>query len=127
VILRFVLAWLPVLALLVGFGVLRERARGPEPPPLGARRQGALAVAVLLGGYVALLSHALPLASPADALVAGGACCVLTAITRLAVGYGVAGRNWSRLRDDFDPRRGGWWPFLLLWIAVAPWAFHWLG
>jgi len=125
--LRFVLAWLPVLALLLALGVLRERARGPEPPPPSAVRKGGLVAAVALGGYIALLLRALPPPSADEALAMGASCLVLTAVTRLLVGYVIGGYSWQRFRAEFDPTRGGPWLLVLVWIGLAPYLFYRLG
>ena len=121
---RYLLAWIPMVALAVGNGILRVTTYGRHMPELRAHQLSTLLGATVIGAYVWLAMRRLPPASPAQALQIGLAWVILTVAFEFLFGHFVAKHPWTRLLQDYDLRAGRVWVLFLLWLAVAPWIFR---
>ena len=126
-ILKAVLSWLPMVPIAILNGIIREKGYGKQVGELAAHQISTLSGAILFGIYIWGLGRFWPLESEARALGVGLIWLVLTVTFEFGFGRLVAGKSWSRLLQDYNPRSGRVWSLLLLWVAVAPWLFRRLG
>jgi len=106
-ILRAVLSGLGVVTLEMLHGVFRVKCLNPRIGDRAARRLGVLSGSGLLFAWAWLVSPWLdPTPSRAHALVAGAIWLLMLLALDVGVGRLVFRFRWSRIRDDFDPRRG---------------------
>lgn len=117
---RFVLAWLPMVAIAVANGLMREAWYGPHLSELQAHQVSTLGALLLLGLYMAWVIRRWPPRSRAQAFAVGGVWLGLTLAFELLFGHYVAGHSWARLAQDYDLLAGRLWPLVPLWVAVAP-------
>jgi hypothetical protein len=126
-IVRYVLAWLPMTVIGIANGVLREATYGKRLSELRAHQVSTATGVVLFGLYVWGLSRLWPLQSGGPAIAVGLLWIGLTVLFEFGFGHWVAGHTWHELLRDYDLLAGRVWVLLLLWIGIAPWVFHHLG
>jgi hypothetical protein len=68
---RYLAAWAPMVPLAILNGTLREWTYGRRLPALRAHQLSTLTLALLVGGYVLLVTRWLPLGSSRQAWVVG--------------------------------------------------------
>jgi hypothetical protein len=122
--LRYFLAWFPMLALAVANGTLRQATYGKRIPELRAHQLSTLSAAVLMGGYIWLVIRAWPPGSTSEAVLVGVLWLVLTVAFEFFMGLVLARRPLREVLQDYNLARGRVWLLLLLWIALAPLVFH---
>jgi len=123
---RALIAWLAIMVLEVGNGLLRKVFVEPLVGDLVARQVGVaigslmvVLVAYLLAGWLRLRRK------PSMALV-GMAWVALTIGFEIVLGRLLMGLSWARILSDYDVMRGGLMPVGLLVMASAPFAGTWL-
>ena len=117
---RYVLAWVPMVAIAVVNGTLRQAWYGRHLSELRAHQVSTLTALLLLGLYMRWVIRRWPPRSTAQALGIGGLWLVLTLAFEFLFGHYVAGHSWTRLAADYDLLAGRLWPLVLLWVAMAP-------
>lgn len=122
--LRYLLAWFPMLVLAIANGALRQATYGKRIPELRAHQLSTAIGAALFGVYIGLVIHAWPPVSTQQALQVGLLWLVLTISFEFFMGLVLARRSLQEVLRDYDVTRGRVWVFLLLWIALAPVLFH---
>lgn len=122
--LRYFLAWFPMLALAVANGTLRQATYGKCMPELRAHQLSTLTGAAIIGLYIWFVIRAWPPASMFEAAQIGLLWLVLTVAFEFFMGLALARRPLREVLRDYDVARGRVWVFFLLWIAVAPMIFH---
>lgn len=126
-ILKYVLAWFPMVGIAVLNGVLRDGWYGKRLSELRAHQVSSLAGAVLFGVYIGALSRVWGLESSAQALAVGMIWLAMTVGFEFLFGYHVAGHSWGRLLQEYNLLAGRLWVLILAWITVAPYVFYRLG
>ena len=121
---RYVLAWLPMIPIAIGNGVLRESWYGRHVGALEAHQISTAIAIVLFGIYIWLVMRALRPASDRQALVIGMTWLVLTLAFEFLFGHYVGGHSWRSLLADYDLLSGRLWVLVPAWLAVAPYLFH---
>ena len=121
---KYVLAWLPMIPIAIGNGVLRESWYGKHFGALEAHQISTATAIVLFGIYIWLVVRALKPASGRDAVVIGVTWLALTVAFEFLFGHYVAGHSWQALLDDYDLLAGRLWVLVLGWLAIAPLLFH---
>ena len=123
---RVLALWCAIIAAESVHGTRRELLLAPRIGSLPARQLAvftgtALILAITFAGIRWLAPR-----DRRDCLLAGAAWVALTVAFELALGRLAFGYGWSRLLEDYDPRRGGLMlPGLvaMLWIPLL--AAHW--
>jgi hypothetical protein len=125
-ILRYLLAWIPMVFIGILNGIVREITYGKFLSELRAHQLSTAIGVCLFGLYIGALMRFLQVTSSAQALTIGLIWLGLTVIFEFTFGHYVAGQAWHKLLSDYNILAGRVWVLLLLWIAIAPWLFyHW--
>lgn len=120
---RYLVAWLVLLAVAMLNGALREFTFGKYVSELAAHQLscliGILLFAVVIRQYVRLW----PPVSAQQAWHIGLFWMVLTVVFEFLFFHYVAGHPWQVLLANYDMSAGRLWPLILIWVAVAPYVF----
>jgi len=122
--LRYVLAWFPMLAIAVANGTLRQFIFARHMSELRAHQLSTLVGAVLIGAFVWFITGAWPPASARQAWQIGVVWLVLTVAFEFFMGLVLAHRPLAQVLRDYDLAAGRVWLLFLVWLTVAPWVFH---
>lgn len=127
-ILRYTLAWLPMVIIGIVNGVIRAVGYAQYLGELRAHQVSTVTAIVLFGIYVWALMRRWPLASSRQALTVGGIWLALTVVFEFVFGHYVMGHPWSTLLHDYNFLAGRLWALVLIWLALAPYVFYrWSG
>jgi hypothetical protein len=122
--LRYLVAWFPMLALAIANGALRQATYGKRIPELRAHQLSTAIGAAVFGVYIGFVIRAWPPVSTQQALQVGLLWLALTIAFEFFMGLVLARRPLDQVLRDYDVTRGRVWVYLLLWITVAPVLFH---
>jgi hypothetical protein len=122
--LRILVLWLPMVALGIANGVLREATYGKHMPELRAHQLSTLVAIGLLGAYMAVVMRWWPPETAAHAWVIGAVWVGATIGFEFLFGRLVAGHSWTRLFQDYNLAAGRVWVVVPVWIAIAPRVFY---
>lgn len=125
--LRYALAWFPMMVIAVGNGVLRVATYGKRMPELAAHQLSTLVGAILLSVYIWFVVRRWPPESGRHALAAGALWVCMTVGFEFLFGRLVVHRAWGELLHDYNLLSGRVWTLLLVWVCLAPWVFRRLG
>lgn len=123
-ILRYVLAWLPMMFIGIINGVIREVTYGKMLSELHAHQVSTITGALLLGLYIWIIIHIWSPASLLQAVLIGVLWLGLTVTFEFLFGHYIAGHSWSHLLKDYNLLAGRVWLLILVWITVAPLLFY---
>jgi hypothetical protein len=122
--LRYLLAWVPMLVLAIANGALREATYARRMPELRAHQLSTAIGAAILGVYIGFVMRAWPPVSTQQALQVGLSWLVLTVLFEFFMALVLARRSLREVLREYNVARGRVWVFLLLWITLAPVLFH---
>ncbi len=122
--LRYVLAWLPMLAIAVANGALRQVAFAKVLPELRAHQLSTLTGAVLIGAFIWFLIGVWPPATERQAWQIGLVWLGLTVAFETFMGLVLSHRSLAQVLHDYDLRAGRLWSLFLVWLTVAPWVCY---
>ncbi len=122
--LRYVLAWFPMLVIAVANGALRQFTFAKHMPELRAHQLSTLLGALLIGAFIWLVIGAWPPSSARQAWQIGIVWLVLTVAFEMFMGLVLSRRPLAEVLRDYDVRAGRVWPLFLVWLTVAPWLFY---
>lgn len=120
----YVMAWLPMVAIAIANGLLRDLVYGRRMSELRAHQVSTLLAMVLFGIYIWEVVELWPPTSGGQAVQVGSVWLLLTVAFEFGFGHYVAGLPWKRLLQDYNVASGRVWPALLLWVACAPYLFY---
>jgi hypothetical protein len=118
---RALALWLAIIAAESVHGALREWLLRPALGDLRARQLSVTTGALVILAVAALGSRWLAARSVRAQLRVGAAWVALTIAFEVALGRLVLGYGWSRITEDYDPRRGGLLALGMIVLALAPW------
>ncbi len=118
---RYALAWIPMVFLAILNGLLREATYGKHLTELRAHQLSTVTGIVLMAFYIWIVTGYLGLGSSAEAIQVGLLWLGLTLAFEFLFGHYVAGHSWQRLLHDYNLAAGRVWLLFLLFTAVAPW------
>jgi thiol:disulfide interchange protein len=124
---RYLLAWLPMVAIAVANGALRDLWYGKRMSELTAHQLSTAFGFVLLGAYIWMVVRLWPPASVEHAWAVGALWFVLTLAFEFLFGRYVLRKSWQHLFHDYNLLAGRVWVLIPLWVAVAPYLFSRLG
>lgn len=119
-LIRYVFAWLPMVAVTMFSGVLRDVFQGGALLDLHAHQVSSATLILIFSVYVWLLDLLWPLPDARRAALVGGLWALVTLLCDLAVAL-LAGSSWSQLLQAYNLFSGRLWLLVLGAIAVLPW------
>jgi hypothetical protein len=122
-ILRYILAWIPMIFIGILNGIVREVTYGKYLDELRAHQASTITGVLLFGFYIWALTRLWSFESPEQALTIGFIWLGLTVVFEFTFGHYVVGHSWSRLLSDYNILAGRVWIVVLIWIAIAPLLF----
>ncbi len=123
-ILKYTLAWLPMLLIAILNGALRQGWYTKYFSELRAHQISTLTGILLFGIYIWSLTRRWKLESSGQAFVIGLIWLGLTVAFEFIFGHYVAGHTWSKLFGDYNIFAGRVWVLVLIWITFAPYIFY---
>jgi hypothetical protein len=123
-ILRYILAWVPMIAIGIANGVIRETTYGKHLSELRAHQVSTLIGICLFGVYVWGLTRFWRLESFGEAVAIGFIWLGLTIAFEFLFGRYVAGHSWNQLFRDYNLLAGRVWLVILIWITISPAVFY---
>ncbi|NIA16585.1 MAG: hypothetical protein GWP08_21215 [Nitrospiraceae bacterium] len=123
-ILKYTLAWIPMVFIAIVNGMARQLGYGKAMSELAAHQLSTATAVVLFVGYTWLLSLLWPLESARQALTIGAIWLTLTVAFEFLFGHYVAKHSWMRLLHDYNLMQGRVWVFVLVAIALAPYVIY---
>jgi len=122
--LKYVLAWLPLVLIAVINGALREALYGKYLGELRAHQVSTVSGVLLFGLYIWALVRVLGLESSKQAMTIGLIWLGLTVAFEFLFMHYVVGRSWDVLLHDYNIFAGRVWVVVLVWITIAPYVFY---
>ena len=122
-ILRYILAWIPMIFIGIINGIVREVTYGKYLNELRAHQVLTITGVLLFSFYIWALTRLWSIESPEQALLIGLIWLGLTVVFEFTFGHYIAGHSWSRLLSDYNILAGRVWIVVLIWIAIAPLLF----
>ena len=117
------LAWLLMLLVSIGNGLIRELTYGPRVDELAAHQISTLSGMLLIGLVIMGFVHRYPPVSGRAALGLGAVWMGLTIAFEFLFFHYVGGHPWPALLANYNLLAGRIWVVLLLWIGLAPYLF----
>lgn len=121
-ILRYILAWIPMVFIAILNGAIRDLGYGKHVPELRAHQISTITALLLFGAYVFGLTRLWRIDRD-QAMVVGLIWLVLTLGFEFLFGHYVAKHPWGRLLHDYNILAGRLWILIPIWIAIAPYLF----
>ena len=122
--LKYVIAWIPMVFIAILNGTLRQSWYGQYLSELRAHQLSTLTGILLFAIYIGLMTGIWEPDSAAQALTIGFIWLGLTVAFEFIFGHYVAGQAWKRLLEDYNIFAGRVWIALLIWVALAPYLFY---
>jgi hypothetical protein len=119
-ILRYSLAWIPMVFIAILNGIFRESVLARVLPELRAHQISCLTGILLFFGYTWLFSLKWPLESTRQALTIGVIWLLLTVAFEFSFGHYVAHHSWGKLFQDYNILAGRLWVFVFLAVTLLP-------
>jgi len=119
----YVAAWVPMVAIAVVNGAVREAWYGKRVPEVQAHQISTAAGVVLFGAYIWVIIRLWPPESLEEAVRVGLVWLALTVAFEFLFGHYVAHHSWRRLFRDYNVFAGRVWLLVLIWVAIAPYVF----
>mgnify|MGYP001829245575 CR=1 FL=1 len=122
--LKYILAWVPMVLIAILNGIVREGWYANYLPELRAHQVSTLTAVVLFGVYIWAIIRIWRPESSRQAVLIGLIWLALTVAFEFLFGHYVMGHPWSRLLNDYNILEGRVWTVVLLWTTVAPYVFY---
>jgi hypothetical protein len=123
VLIRYVLAWFPMLLTAMANGDLRQLVFARAMPELRAHQLSTAIGLVLIGLFIWAVIRIWPLSSARQTLSIGLVWLALTVAFEFVFGRFVMHQPWSRLLNDYNLFEGRLWAVFLIWLTIAPYVF----
>jgi hypothetical protein len=122
-LLRYVIAWIPMLLIAIANGAFRQLTFGKVMPELRAHQLSTVIGSVLIGLFIRAVVRLWPPASARQALSIGLVWLALTVAFEFVFGRFVMHRPWYQLFNDYNLIEGRVWAVFLIWLTLAPYVF----
>ena len=117
---RYLLAWLPMIAIAVANGAFRQAFLLPRYGESLARQMSTVSLLILFALYIGAVFKFWPLSSARLALGVGIAWLALTLAFEFGLGRFVSHLTWRQMLAEYDLSSGRLWVLVPIWLAVAP-------
>jgi hypothetical protein len=119
-ILKYSLAWLPMVFIAIVNGIFRESVFAKTLPELRAHQLSCLTGVLLFFAYTWLISFKWPLQSAKQAMAVGVVWLCLTVAFEFSFGHYLLQHSWEKLFQDYNILAGRLWTFVLLAVTFLP-------
>lgn len=120
---RYLLAWIPMLIIATANGALRQATFAKVMPEVRAHQLSTLIGSVLIGLFIWLVIRMWPPSSGRQALQIGACWLILTIAFEFFMGLVLAPRPLGQVLQDYNLLAGRVWLVFLVWLTLAPWVF----
>lgn len=121
--LRYLIAWIPMLIIAIGNGAIRQSVFAKFLPELRAHQLSTLTGALLIGAFIWLVVHIWPPASSHQAITIGLVWLLLTVVFEFFMGLVLLKQPLVKVLADYNLLAGRIWVLFLAWLTLAPWLF----
>jgi hypothetical protein len=125
--LKYVLAWLPLLLIAVVNGAVRQGLYADYLGELRAHQVSTLSGILLFGIYIWWLVRLHRPSSSGQAVAIGFVWLGMTVAFEFLCMHYAAGRSWDALLHEYNILAGRVWVVVLVWITIAPYVFYRFG
>lgn len=123
---HYLLAWIPMVAIAVANGAVREAGLKPRLGDARARQLSTVLLIVFFAVYMAAVFRLRPIDSAAQSVEVGLLWLALTLAFELGLGRLVSRLSWSQMLAEYNVLAGRLWILVPLWVAIAPYVyFRW--
>lgn len=119
-LLKYTIAWIPMVFIAIANGALRQYSYGNWMRELPAHQLSSLTAVILFFVYAWILNVKWPLESSRQSLAVGVIWLCLTVAFEFLFGHYVVNHPWSRLLNDYNLFAGRLWALVLLAVTAAP-------
>lgn len=123
-ILKYTLAWLPLVAIAILNGALRQFTYGQILSELTAHQISTLTGIILFATYIFFITKIWRIESTTQAVTVGMMWLVMTILFEFIFGHYVMGQPWEKLFHDYNIFEGRVWILVLIWTTFAPYVFY---
>lgn len=121
-ILRYTLAWIPMVFIAILNGAARDLGYGKHLSELRSHQISTITALLLFGIYIFALTRLWRI-DQNQAIAVGLIWFVLTLSFEFLFGHYMAKHPWRRLLHDYNLLAGRVWVLIPIWIMVAPYLF----
>jgi len=122
--LKYVLAWIPMVLIAIANGALREATYGKLMSELQAHQISTLSGLLLFSAYIWIVIRTWRPYTSGQAITVGLIWLGLTVAFEFLFGHYVVGQPWSKLLYDYNVFAGRVWVVVLIWVTLAPYVFY---
>lgn len=122
--LKYVLAWIPMVLIAIANGALREASYGKHMSELQAHQISTLSGLLLFSAYIYVVIRIWRPDTSEQAITVGLIWLVLTVAFEFLFRHYVVGHPRSKLLYDYNVFAGRVWVVVLIWVTVAPYVFY---
>ena len=122
--LKYVLAWIPMVLIAIVNGALREATYGKHMSELQAHQISTLSGLLLFSAYIYVVIRTWRPDTSKQAITVGLIWLGLTVAFEFLFGHYVVGHPWSKLLYDYNVFAGRVWVAVLIWVTVAPYVLY---
>lgn len=121
--LKYVLAWFPMLLIAIANGILRESVFKKFLENLAAHQLSTFTLLVFFATYIWFVVGKWPPASVTQAMLIGLMWLVLTLCFEFGFGR-YRGNSWETLLEDYHLLKGRLWVLVPIWVSIAPYVYY---
>jgi apolipoprotein N-acyltransferase len=122
-VLKYFLAWFPMVGIAILNGILRQSGYGPYFAELTAHQISTGTGIILMSIYIRIVTGYFPIQSSRQAAGIGVLWFVLTVVFEFGFGHFLMGHSWSKLFHDYNILEGRVWALFLIWLTISPYLF----
>lgn len=121
---KYLIGWLPLVAVGILNGIIREIGYKKYVGDLTAHQISTLTGIILVGCYIWWLTGKWEIGTSSQALIIGVIWLGMTVAFEFLFGHYVVRQPWSKLFHDYNFLKGRIWVVVLIWISIAPLVFY---
>ncbi len=121
---KYLIGWLPLVAVGILNGIIREIGYKKYVGDLTAHQISTLTGIILVSFYIWWLTGKWEIGTSSQALIIGVIWLGMTVAFEFLFGHYVVRQPWSKLFHDYNFLKGRIWVVVLIWITIAPLVFY---
>lgn len=121
---KYLIGWLPLVAVGILNGIIREIGYKKYVGDLTAHQISTLTGIILVSFYIWWLTGKWEIGTSSQALIVGVIWLGMTVAFEFLFGHYVVRQPWSKLFHDYNFLKGRIWVVVLIWITIAPLVFY---